>query len=75
MELVKRLLGEVDINFSAIELNSLQLDDEVEIIAGPLIGHRGRLSKIQGPNKVILTLSSIQQGLAVTLPAEFIRGF
>jgi transcription antitermination factor NusG len=74
MELVKRLLGEVDINFSAIELNSLQLGDEVEIIAGPLIGHRGRLSKIQGPNKVILTLSSIQQGLVVTLPAEFIRG-
>lgn len=74
MELVKRLLGEVDISFSTIELNSLQLCDEVEIIAGPLIGHRGRLSNIQGSNKVILTLSSIQQGLVVTLPAEFIRG-
>jgi transcription antitermination factor NusG len=74
LELVKRLMGEVDIHFSSIELDSMQLGDEVEIIAGPLIGHRGRLGKIQGPNKVILTLSSIQQGLAVTLPSEFIRG-
>jgi transcription antitermination factor NusG len=74
MELVKRLLGEVDINFTAIELNSLSVGDEVEIIAGPLIGHRGKLSSTQGATKVILELSSIQQGLVVTLPSEFIRG-
>jgi len=74
MELVKRLLGEVDINFTAIELNSLQLGDEVEIIAGPLIGQRGKLSNTQGATKVILELISIQQGLVVTLPSEFIRG-
>lgn len=74
LELVKRILGEVDINFSAIELGSLELGAEVEIIAGPLIGHRGKLSNIQGSSKVILVLSSIQQGLVVTVPAEFVRG-
>lgn len=74
LELVKRILGEVDINFSAIELGSLELGAEVEIIAGPLIGHRGKLSNIQGSSKVILVLSSIQQGLVVTVPAEYVRG-
>jgi transcriptional antiterminator RfaH len=74
LELVKRLMGEVDIHFSSIELDSLQLGDEVEIIAGPLIGQRGHLSHTQGSSKVILSLSSMQQGLLVSLPTEYIRG-
>ena len=74
LELVKRLMGEVDIDFSSIELSSLQLGDEVEIIAGPLIGQRGHLSHTQGSSKVILSLSSMQQGLLVSLPTEYIRG-
>ena len=66
-------MGDVDIHFSSIELDSLQLGDEVEIIAGPLIGQRGHLSHTQGSSKVILSLSSMQQGLLVTLPTEYIR--
>lgn len=73
LDLVKRILGEVDINFTSIELGSLELGAEVEIIAGPLIGHKGKLSNIQGNTKVILELSSIQQGLVVTVPAEYIH--
>ena len=74
LELVKRLMGEVGLDFSSIELDSLQLGDEVEIIAGPLIGQRGHLSQTQGSSKVILSLSSMQQGLLVSLPTEYIRG-
>lgn len=73
LELVKRLLGEGNFHFSSIELNSLQLGDEVEIIAGPLIGLRGHLCQTQGSGKVILSLTSIHQGLQVTLPTEYIR--
>ncbi|MCG9881038.1 MAG: hypothetical protein MH472_10615, partial [Bacteroidia bacterium] len=73
LDLVKRILGEVDINFTSIELGSLELGAEVEIIAGPLIGHKGKLTNIQGSTKVILELSSIQQGLVVTVPSEYIR--
>jgi len=73
LDLVKRILGEVDINFTSIELGSLELGAEVEIVAGPLIGHKGKLTNIQGSSKVVLELSSIQQVLVVTLPSEYVR--
>ncbi|MDP1725445.1 MAG: UpxY family transcription antiterminator [Bacteroidota bacterium] len=73
IELIKLMLGNIkDLeNISAGE--PFEPGQEVEIIAGPLIGTKGKMIEHKGKNKILIELNSIQQSLAVTLPVEFLR--
>ena len=74
MELVKLILGEFsDIeSFEGYEMELIE-GDEVEIIAGVLLGFTGRLIQYKGRNKVILVCKSFNQSLILELPLAHIK--
>jgi transcription antitermination factor NusG len=72
IDLVKRILGDISLQAETLENSVLEIGDEVEIIGGPLIGNKGRLLQLQGTQKVMLELSSMQQALLLTIPKEYI---
>jgi transcription antitermination factor NusG len=65
-------LGDITLQAETLENSALEIGDEVEIIGGPLIGNKGRLLQLQGTQKVMLELSSMQQALLLTIPKEYI---
>lgn len=73
IELIRLMLGNID------EMENISTDEpiepgqDVEIIAGPLIGTKGKMIEHKGKNKILIELNSIQQSLAVTMPVEFLR--
>lgn len=74
IELVKLLLG----NFNDIEsidtlADNLLPGDDVEIVAGPLMGTRGKLIQFPGAQKIKLEITSINQNLMLSLPKTYIR--
>jgi transcription antitermination factor NusG len=73
IDLVKRILGDISIQAEALENSAIEMGDEVEIVGGPLIGNKGKLIQLQGAQKVMLELSSMQQTLLLTIPKEYIR--
>ena len=71
IETLKRVIGE---NI-AIEATTeyLQSGDAVEIVAGNLIGIKGRLIDIKGKNKFVIQLDRLGFNLLLELPANLIR--
>lgn len=72
IDLVKRILGDISLQAETLENSALEIGDEVEIIGGPLIGSKGKLLQLQGTQKVMLELSSMQQALLLSIPKEYI---
>ncbi len=72
--LVKLMLGNVS---DLISLNSfpdlVEGGDEVEVIAGPLIGTKGKMIYKNGTKLLQIELESIHQTLLVSMPLEFVR--
>jgi transcription antitermination factor NusG len=76
IEVVKRLLGNVgEIAVSAADFESLihQEGEEIEVIAGPLMGCEGKFLHKKGTQHVSIELKSMQQVVCVSMPLEFIR--
>lgn len=72
IDLVKRILGDITLQAETLESSPLEIGDEVEIIGGPLLGNKGKLIQIQGSQKVMLELNTMQQALLLTIPKEYI---
>ncbi|MDZ4667963.1 MAG: UpxY family transcription antiterminator [bacterium] len=72
IELVKLMLG----NIAEMEVLASEIPesgDEIEIIAGPLIGTKGKLIKHQGNKNVLISLETMQQNLALHIQSTYIR--
>ncbi len=76
IELVKRLLGNIgEIIISESNEGSLmhQEGEEIEIIAGPLMGCEGKFLNKKGNQQVVIELKTMQQVVCVSLPLDYIR--
>jgi transcription antitermination factor NusG len=76
INLVKRLLGHLgEIAVTGTNFGSLdhQEGEEVEIIAGPLMGCEGKFMNKRGNQQVVIELKSMQQVVCVSLPLDYIR--
>ena len=51
----------------------LEAGQEVEILAGPLIGLRGIVSRKGGGSKFVLRIDGIQQAISVEIDAHMLR--
>ena len=73
IELIRLMLGNIQDLENVTAGEPIEPGEEIEIIAGPLIGTKGKMIEHKGKNKILIELNSIQQSLAVTLPVEFLR--
>lgn len=76
IHLVQRLLGSIEQigACEAIEGNINAFEgQEVEIIAGPLMGQMGKLVQKKGANCVLIELKTMYQILSVQIPIEYVR--
>jgi transcription antitermination factor NusG len=57
------------------EMNGVkwEVGEEVEVIAGPLIGTKGKLIYKNGNKLLQIELESMQQSLLVSMPVEFVK--
>jgi len=60
---------------SEIEVSSEQFDkgDNVEVIAGVLVGLTGELIKIGGKKRVVIRIDRLDQNLILTIPVSFLK--
>ena len=72
IETLKRIVGEEGLELS-LEQERLNIGDQVEIIAGNLIGIQGRLVAEDGKNKVIVDLENVGYSLKMTIEASLLR--
>jgi transcription antitermination factor NusG len=76
IDLVKRLLGKLD-DLSIIDACSGSLmhqeGEEIQVIAGPLLGCDGKFIKRKGSQHVLIELRTMQQIMCVSMPSEYIR--
>jgi transcription antitermination factor NusG len=74
--LVKLMLGDLGVG-SALLATALaqtwEIGEEVEVIAGPLIGTKGKLIYKNGNKFLQIELETMQQTLLVRIPPEFVR--
>jgi transcription antitermination factor NusG len=70
---IKRLLMEEDLEIVAHEVTQLYSGDEVEIVAGNLIGMRGKLVKLQGKERVIIEIANSGHALQMDIDKQFLR--
>ena len=58
-----------------IEVSSEQFDkgDNVEVIAGVLVGLTGELIKIGGKKRVVIRIDRLDQNLILTIPVSFLK--
>ncbi len=73
IELIRLMLGNIEELENVTAGEPIEPGAEIEIIAGPLIGTKGKMIEHKGKNKILIELNSIQQSLAVTMPVEFLR--
>ena len=73
IELIRLMLGNIEGLENVTASEPIEPGEEVEIIAGPLIGTKGKMIEHKGKNKILIELNSIQQSLAVTISVEFLR--
>jgi transcription antitermination factor NusG len=71
IQLIKRLLNE-DIDLEIVPV-SLEKGDIVEIVAGPLLGLRGRLIQLQGKGKMLIDLHNFGHALQITVDNQLLR--
>jgi transcription elongation factor/antiterminator RfaH len=72
IELVKLMLGNIE-EMEVLAAEMPQTGDEIEIIAGPLIGTKGKLIEHQGNKNVLISLETMQQNLALHIQSTYIR--
>ncbi len=73
IELIRLMLGNIEDLEAISSVELAEPGDEVEVIAGPLIGTKGKMLKHTGKNRMIIELNSIQQSLLLTIPQEYLR--
>ncbi len=76
IDLVKRLMGNIEgnSNFEVFQSELCKIEgQEVEIIAGPMMGQIGKLISRRGSQCVLVELKSIHQILCVNIPIEFLK--
>ena len=73
IELVKLMLGNISNLDITATSDELAPGEEIEVIAGPLIGTKAIMLEHKGKNRVVIELSSIKQSVLITLPIEFLR--
>ena len=58
-----------------IEVSSEQFDkgDNVEVVAGVLVGLTGELIKIGGKKRVVVRIDRLDQNLVLTIPVSFLK--
>jgi transcription elongation factor/antiterminator RfaH len=72
LELVKLMLGNIT-EMEGFASEMPQTGDDIEIIAGPLIGTKGKLIQHQGNKNVLVNLETMQQNLALHIQSTYIR--
>jgi transcriptional antiterminator RfaH len=71
---IRRLLLEDDIELVAHEkANAYVAGDEVEVIAGGLMGMRGRLVKVQGKDRVLVEIDNSGYVLQMNIDIQFLK--
>jgi transcriptional antiterminator RfaH len=71
---IRRLLLEEDIELVAHEkANAYIAGDEVEVIAGGLMGMRGRLVKVQGKDRVLVEIDNSGYVLQMNIDTQFLK--
>ena len=71
IQVMKRVLGE-DIEVD-VEKTSFRKGDEVEIIAGNLIGLKGKLVQLHGNQKVLIELENLGYTLQLSIDKQLLR--
>lgn len=62
--------NEVDLEISTEEFSK---GDNVEVIAGSLIGLKGELIKINGKKRVLIRIDSIDRNIILSIPPAFLK--
>jgi transcriptional antiterminator RfaH len=70
IEMIKRILHESD---KVEAIPQIEIGDEVELIAGPLIGLRGRLESLQNEHRLVIDIPSIRQAVRITVDIRNVR--
>jgi transcription antitermination factor NusG len=74
IEWIRRLLLEDDIELVAHEKAAAYLaGDEVEVVAGGLMGLRGRLVKVQGKERVLVEIDNSGYVLQMNIDIQFLK--
>ena len=71
IQLIKRILKME--NLIEVEQHKFQVGEAVEIIAGSLLGMKGKLLEIQGKNKVLIELVHLGYTLKMDLPKSILK--
>lgn len=72
IQTIKNILQD-EIEFEVEATRRLQEGDDVEIVAGSLMGTKGRLVEIEGKNRVLITLEHIQHTFRLSVEKHLIR--
>jgi transcriptional antiterminator RfaH len=70
IEMIKRILHESD---KVEAIPQIEIGDEVELIAGPLAGLRGRLESLQNEHRLVIDIPSIRQAIRITVDIRNVR--
>ncbi|HKK82570.1 MAG TPA: UpxY family transcription antiterminator [Prolixibacteraceae bacterium] len=72
IEIIKRLLNQHEHKIE-VSFKDFKTGDEIEIIAGPLMGVKGVLTQLKGRNKVAVQLEKLQIALTLEVPINEIK--
>jgi transcriptional antiterminator RfaH len=70
IEMIRRILRESD---KVEAIPRIEVGDEVELMAGPLIGLRGRLESLQNEHRLVIDIPSIRQAIRITVDIRDVR--
>ena len=72
IETIKKLLRQSEIEIE-VSPTGFSKGDQIEVIAGPLIGLQGRLASIKGKKRVAVDLEQLEISFLIDLPINEIR--
>lgn len=72
IDLIRRLLGE-NIEVVAVEKDSMETGDLVEVVFGPLLGLKGRLINVQGKERVVVELTNSGYSLQIDIETHLLK--
>jgi transcription antitermination factor NusG len=67
---LRRIVGE---SMDVQREQYLKVGEKVRIIAGPLIGVEGIVSRVHGISRVVVSITAIEQSVSVQVPAELLE--
>jgi transcription antitermination factor NusG len=72
INIIRRLVMEHDIELETIS-GSITTGDPVVITAGSLMGHTGKVIKVEGKRKLVIELGTLGHSLLITVDAQLIQ--